>query len=219
MKTQIKYLLFIALSFGITQTHAQIKPQKGIKNSKLKPRTVTINKNIDIIKRVDIQRLESAKERISPPQVLNVDPKLLKVRSKRTWKVSPKNPYDSGLSFGFYGNFSIDGFTVKPRLSGNTVNNYSPNDYYSYSGFISFNARSGKEYRLKINLIEFSGKGKIEVNDQISEVSQTKKTINYVFAPESSGLYVIALSPYQRHGAINPSDFTISTIEVDQISD
>jgi hypothetical protein len=108
---------------------------------------------------------------------------------------------------------------VSPRLSGQTNNAYSRNNYYTYSGFIVFNAGANKEYRVKIQLAPLRGTGEIFINDQISTVSNTNRTIDYVFRTTSGWQHIIALSPYQRNGAVNPEDFKITSIQIDELGE
>lgn len=220
MKSSVKILILLLLFSSVT-TQAQIKLKKEtIKTNKQISKQIKIDKDIPVIKKLNIKQLESAKTRISNPKPINIDPNLLKTSSRKTWRIYAKKPYDSELSISFFGNYSLEGFTVSPRLLGNNNNAYSSNDYYTYSAFINFYAKAGKEYRLKVELKDIIKKrGTIEVNDQISTVSQSNRTIYYVFKTQSNGSHIIMLSPYKIADAVNPSDFTISSIQIDQISD
>lgn len=219
MKIQLK-LFLIVLCISTLKINAQIKPQRGLKNVKISnSRAVKIDKDIPVIKKLNLRELESAKTSISNPKPINIDPNLLKISSRRKWRINAKKPYDNELSISFFGNYSINGFIVSPRLSGNTVNAYSPNEYYTYSAFIIFNAKAGKEYRLTVELKDVIKIGTIKVIDQVSTVSKYNRTIIYVFKTQSNGQHYISMSPYKIDGAVNPSDFTISSIQIDQISD
>lgn len=217
MKTLSK-ILILALCLSPFLGQAQFVPQK----TKIEKPTnistkVNVKSKIPTLKKADLKKLQSSKLDLSNATPLKVSKELLTLPSKKKYRITPKKPYDNGLSFGVFGNYSIEAFTVSPRLSGQTSNAYSRNEYYTYSGFIMFNARAGKEYRVKIELKDVRGSGKIIIDDQTSSVSSSNSTINYVFRASSNGQYIISLSPYERNGAINPEDFKITSVQIDEI--
>lgn len=218
MKTLSK-ILVLALFLSPFLGQAQFVPKKTKveKPSNISTK-VSIKNNIPTLKKADLKTLQSSKVDLSKKaSPLKVDKALLTLPSRKKYHITPKNPYDNGLSFSFFGNYSPEAFTVGPRLSGQTSNAYSRNQYYTYSGFIVFNARAGKEYRVKIELKDVRGSGKITIDNQVSSVSNSNRTINYVFSSVSNGQYVIALSPYERNGAINPEDFKITSVQIDEL--
>jgi len=225
MKT-ISKIIILVLFLSPILSQGQIKPSKSVKNKSVKikepsqPLVSTKLKNsIPKLKKTNIRALESAKSKIVNPKALKIDKRLLTVPSKRNYRITPKKPYDNGLRLSFYGHYSTKGFTVSPRLAGNEVNHFSRNEYFTYSGIIIFNAKANKEYRVEIELKDVHGSGKIIINDQTSSISAANNTINYIFSTTSGGEYAIALSPYERNGNVNPSDFKISSIEIDEIGD
>ncbi len=213
MKTISKYLLLI-LFLNSFLCQGQLIPKKKTSKS---VDMVSIKTKIPTLKKASLNQLQFAKTGVINPKPLNVSKEVLMLPSSKKYRITPKKPFDNGLSFSFYGNYSVQAFTVSPRLSGNTNNSHSKNQYYTYSGFILFNAKINKEYRVKIDLAEVRGSGKILINDQISSVSSTNRTINYVFGTSSNGQHVITISPYERNGAINPEGFKITSIQIDEL--
>ena len=218
MKPTYNLLLAIFLSHSFLG-QAQIDPKTTIKKPPLVTTKINTLSEIPTLKKTDLSKLESAKIDLSKAKPIKVDKDLLTLSSSKKYRITPKNPYVRGLSFSFYGNYSPEAFTVSPRPSELTKNAYSRNDYYTYSGFIVFNASPNKEYRVKIELAALGGSGKISINDQQSSVSNMNRAINYVFRTGSGGQHIIPLSPYQRNGAVNPEDFKITSIQIDELAD
>ena len=225
MKTISKFIVLVLFISPILSLGQNI-PAKTIKNKTVKIKkpskrlnSTGINKNVPILKKMDIKVLESSKSQIPNAKPLVVNKDLLSIPSKKKYRITPKKPYDNGLGFAFFGQYSPSFFKVSPRFSGNSIKVYSRNDYYTYSGFIIFNAQANKDYRVEIRLKDVIGSGKITINDQISSVSASNQTINYIFSTSSAGQYIITLGPYELNGGVNPIDFNISSIQIDELED
>lgn len=222
MKTLRKFLILV-LCFSPFLGQAQFVPKKTtpttVKNPVKLSNKINIKSNIPTLKKVSLKKLQATKTNLTNLKPLNIDKELLMRSSRKNWRITPKKPYDNELSFSFFGNYSTEAFTVSPRLSGETNNTHSPNTYYSYSSFISFNAGANKEYRVKIELKDVVGNGTIIIDNQTSAVSSNNNTINFVFTTDHNGLHIIGLSPYKRNGAVNPQDFKITSVQIDEIGE
>jgi len=135
-------------------------------------------------------------------------------QSSKTWKITPIKPITTGLEFTFNGYYSKQEFRLNPRLAAN-------NSYFLYSGHIYFNARKGKEYRVKIltdNKDEYYyGEVTVDIGGKKTATINHKNTsINFVFSAEQAGYLSIPITPVNIYGR-SPRPLKIKLIQIDEI--
>ncbi len=139
-------------------------------------------------------------------------------KSRRSVRITPKDPVHTYLSISYYGEYSKEYFML----------NYRPyaadGKSYKYSGFVQYNAVKGKEYRVKIaldlrvkdgvnrtlgNSISQTGTVLVDLGgvEYQAEVTGSQSEISFVFQAETAGHITIAISPLQIRGT--PKSITL----------
>lgn len=100
---------------------------------------------------------EQVMSRTSRPTQIKLDAASIERSRIKSWEITPRNMFPSGMDFFFSGQFTADYLVLKPRPSNIYSNNRVPEGklmYYSYSGFMSARLQANKDYRLTIEFAE-----------------------------------------------------------------
>jgi len=217
----------IALLLGL-HTYGQLRTINT--NASNKNRMGT---ELKVVTKVNIKNLKeintNKKIRIDKLKELSISKNDLAKRPYKTLRITPLKPNMPGLSISYHGGYSKEYFTLRPKSSTGfeplaqlLVRDEIYDNIFLYSGRIVFNARRGKEYRVKITtVVDQDGLVIVNIGNTEHVIALKKKDneIAFVFWSQQAGDINIKISPLLKEANMpyEISSLPIRSIKVEEI--
>ncbi|MCE7057804.1 hypothetical protein LZF95_24185 [Algoriphagus sp. AGSA1] len=226
MKSSLKFLFaalvmipLIAQGQFTTKTTPQVKTTPALKATDLKPNLIQANKlpkleQPQILKESDISKFP----------IITFSPEELERSRQKSWEISPRKPFDTGVSIIHWGTLTETQFLMTPviRYVVNTEYNYQ-----AYSMRVLANLQQGKDYKLVLNVEQKSFPANSTVGFKVGtsefrmEWPKDKNEIIILFNNTFTGQQVIDITPVQVSGRRESIDskleFAIKSIRLEEL--
>ncbi len=226
MKSSLKFLFAALVMIPLmaqgqftTKTTPQVKTTPALKATDLKPNLVQANKlpkleQPQILKESDISKFP----------IITFSPEELERSRQKSWEISPRKPFDTGVSIIHWGTFTETQFLMTPviRYVVNTEYNYQ-----AYSMRVLANLQQGKDYKLVLNVEQKNFPANSTVGFKVGtsefrmEWPKDRNEIIILFNNTFTGQQVIDISPVQVSGRRERIDskleFAVKSIRLEEL--
>ncbi|WPR74454.1 hypothetical protein [Algoriphagus sp. NG3] len=226
MKSPLKFLIaalvmspLMAQGQFATKSAPQVRNTPALKTNDLKPNLVQANK---------LQKIEQPKilkeSDISKFPIITFSPEELERSRQKSWEISPRKPFDTGVSIIHWGTLTETQFLMTPviRYVVNTQYNYQ-----AYSMRVLANLQQGKDYRLVLNVEQKNFPPNSTVGFKIGtsefrmEWPKDRNEIIVLFNNTFTGQQVIDITPVQVSGRRESIDskleFAIKSVRLEEL--